>query len=241
MPTHAADVTLLPPAKLVPKPTSVSASSIAGSARKQAEAGHPAVLAPRADRSRRRPGSCRAARRSRGTDSPPGSDRRRRGSRSARRRSGTGAASATARPRSGSRSSSRSPPAPRARTRAPARSDAGSRGSSRKATVETRSARGRSRTTSRIARSLRKLSRSGIGRDWTGYFSPSIQGIIARRSLPTFSTWWPCCSSRMRWKFSWPARFSAIHSLANSPDWMSAQDLLHRLAHLRADHARCRA
>jgi hypothetical protein len=27
----------------------------------------------------------------------------------------------------------------------------------------------------------------------------------------------------MRWKFSCPASFSAIHSFANSPDWMSAR------------------
>ena len=27
----------------------------------------------------------------------------------------------------------------------------------------------------------------------------------------------------MRWKFSCPARFSAIHSRANSPDWISAR------------------
>ena len=25
----------------------------------------------------------------------------------------------------------------------------------------------------------------------------------------------------MRWKFSWPARFSAIHSRANVPSWIS--------------------
>ena len=36
------------------------------------------------------------------------------------------------------------------------------------------------------------------------------------------------CSARMRWKFSWPARFSAIHSRAKSPDWISPRMLLHR-------------
>ena len=49
---------------------------------------------------------------------------------------------------------------------------------------------------------------------------------MPRRSLPTCSTWEPAASSRMRWKFSWPASFSAIHSLANSPDWMSARIFL---------------
>ena len=47
--------------------------------------------------------------------------------------------------------------------------------------------------------------------------SVSIQSIIERSSLPSRSIWWFFCSSRMRLKFSWPARFSAIHSLANSP------------------------
>ena len=42
-----------------------------------------------------------------------------------------------------------------------------------------------------------------------------------RSSLPTVSTWVPACSERMRRKFSWPARFSAIHSRAKSPDWIS--------------------
>src|SRR3954447_16141539 len=51
--------------------------------------------------------------------------------------------------------------------------------------------------------------------------SVSIQSMELRSSLPTVSTWWFLPSSRMRWKFSWPAWFSAIHSLANSPDWIS--------------------
>ena len=29
----------------------------------------------------------------------------------------------------------------------------------------------------------------------------------------------------MRWKFSWPASFSAIHSRAKSPDWISPRIL----------------
>ena len=56
----------------------------------------------------------------------------------------------------------------------------------------------------------------------------SIQSIIERSSLPSRSIWWFLPSSRMRWKFSWPALFSAIHSRAKSPDWISAEDLLHR-------------
>ena len=51
--------------------------------------------------------------------------------------------------------------------------------------------------------------------------SVSIQSIIERSCLPSRSIWWSACSSRMRLKFSWPARFSAIHSRANSPDWIS--------------------
>ena len=66
----------------------------------------------------------------------------------------------------------------------------------------------------------------------------SIQGIIARRSLPTDSICLPCASSRSRLKFSAPARFSAIHSFANSPGLDVGQDLAHRLARLLGDHAR---
>jgi hypothetical protein len=51
--------------------------------------------------------------------------------------------------------------------------------------------------------------------------SVSIQSIIERSCLPSRSIWWSACSSRMRLKFSWPARFSAIHSRANAPDWIS--------------------
>ena len=49
----------------------------------------------------------------------------------------------------------------------------------------------------------------------------SIQSIIERSSLPSRSIWWPLPSSRMRLKFSCPARFSAIHSRAKAPDWIS--------------------
>ena len=51
--------------------------------------------------------------------------------------------------------------------------------------------------------------------------SVSIQSIIERSSLPSRSSGWSAASLRMRRKFSWPARFSAIHSRANSPDWIS--------------------
>ena len=51
--------------------------------------------------------------------------------------------------------------------------------------------------------------------------SVSIQSIIERKSRPWRSIWVFCCSSRMRLKFSCPARFSAIYSRANSPDWIS--------------------
>ena len=41
----------------------------------------------------------------------------------------------------------------------------------------------------------------------------------------------------MRLKFSWPARFSAIHSRAKSPDWISREDLAHVRARLVGDDA----
>ena len=52
------------------------------------------------------------------------------------------------------------------------------------------------------------------------------QSIWERSSRPTTSTWWRDCSSRMRWKFSCPARFWAIHSRANAPFfvWPRAED-----------------
>ena len=43
---------------------------------------------------------------------------------------------------------------------------------------------------------------------------------------PRVSIWWPWPSARMRWKFSWPARFSAIHSRANVPSWISPRTSL---------------
>jgi hypothetical protein len=46
---------------------------------------------------------------------------------------------------------------------------------------------------------------------------------MPRRSEPTFSICESADSVRIRSKFSPPARFSAIHSLANSPDWISAR------------------
>src|SRR5260370_270836 len=47
--------------------------------------------------------------------------------------------------------------------------------------------------------------------------------MCERSSLPvsSISVW--ACSARMRLKFSWPARFSPIHSRAKSPDWISAR------------------
>jgi len=53
--------------------------------------------------------------------------------------------------------------------------------------------------------------------------SVSIQDIIERSCLPSVSIAlaWP--SARRRWKFSWPARFSAIHSRANVPSWISVR------------------
>jgi hypothetical protein len=48
--------------------------------------------------------------------------------------------------------------------------------------------------------------------------SVSIQSIIERSSRPSRSIWWSLPSRRSRSKFSWPARFSATHSRANSPD-----------------------
>ena len=61
--------------------------------------------------------------------------------------------------------------------------------------------------------------------------------MCERSSLPTCSTWVSACSARMRLKFSWPARFSAIHSRAKSPDWISREDLAHRRARLVGDDA----
>src|SRR5581483_5065010 len=53
--------------------------------------------------------------------------------------------------------------------------------------------------------------------------SVSIQPMWERSSLPTFSTGAFACSARSRWKLSWPARFSAIHSRAKAPDWISSR------------------
>ena len=61
--------------------------------------------------------------------------------------------------------------------------------------------------------------------------------MCERSSAPTCSTWVSACSARMRLKFSWPARFSAIHSRAKSPDWISSRILLHVRARLLGDHA----
>ena len=89
------------------------------------------------------------------------------------------------------------------------------------------------------SRSSRSMTRTGpLVRVRFRYFSPAIQGIIERSSLPTCSTWWPCCSERMRWKFSCPARFSAIHSLRELARLDVGEDLAHRLPDLGPDHAR---
>src|SRR5439155_1602823 len=45
--------------------------------------------------------------------------------------------------------------------------------------------------------------------------------MCERSSLPTCSTCVSACSARMRRKLSCPARFSAIHSRAKSPSWIS--------------------
>ena len=42
----------------------------------------------------------------------------------------------------------------------------------------------------------------------------------------------------MAWNVGWLALFSRIHSLANWPDWISLQDLLHLLLGLFGDDAR---
>src|SRR6202044_4188774 len=52
-----------------------------------------------------------------------------------------------------------------------------------------------------------------------------IQSMCERSSRPTSSTSVLACSARMRLKFSWPARFSAIHSRAKAPDWISPRIL----------------
>ena len=45
--------------------------------------------------------------------------------------------------------------------------------------------------------------------------------LRAQLACPRARSGVAACSSRMRWKFSWPALFSAIHSRAKSPDWIS--------------------
>src|SRR5262249_4618381 len=63
------------------------------------------------------------------------------------------------------------------------------------------------------------------GRPQPSQNDEEIQPLCERSSPPTCSTWVSACSARMRLKFSWPARFSAIHSRAKSPDWISARIL----------------
>ena len=59
---------------------------------------------------------------------------------------------------------------------------------------------------------------------------------MSRRSLPTSSIWCSAPSSRMRSKFSPPARFSAIHSRGELARLDFVEDLLHRRPRLLADH-----
>ena len=61
--------------------------------------------------------------------------------------------------------------------------------------------------------------------------------MCERSSSPVDSICVPACSARMRLKFSCPARFSAIHSRAKSPDWISREDVAHLLAGLVGDDA----
>ena len=55
------------------------------------------------------------------------------------------------------------------------------------------------------------------------FWPAAMNGIMARSSAPTFSIWCSDPSRRNCSNFWRPLRFSAIHSSANAPDWMSVR------------------